>query len=70
MKINTVGIFSIGEMGQSVSQVLGDHGLRVVTSLSGRSETTRRRAEEAGVVDLKSVTQVVAQAEIISCSSM
>ncbi len=65
MKIKTVGIFSIGEMGQSVSKVLTDHGLRVVTSLSGRSETTRRRAGEVGVVDLESVAQVVSQAEII-----
>ena len=65
MKLNTVGVFSIGEMGQSVSQVLKTHNLRVVTSLSGRSEATRKRAEEAGVVDLESVARVVAETDIV-----
>ena len=65
MTFNTVGIFSIGEMGQSVAQVLRTNGLRTITSLSGRSEGTKRRAEEAGVKDRESVAQVVSEADII-----
>ena len=32
-------------MGQSVAQVLGTNGLHIITSLGGRSEGTRTRAE-------------------------
>ena len=41
MGIETVGLLSPGDMGHSVGKALGEHGLRVVTCLRGRSDRTR-----------------------------
>src|SRR5258706_12148522 len=49
MGFQRVGILSIGEMGYHWARLLKDHGVEVLTSASGRSEVTRKRAENAGV---------------------
>ncbi len=45
----TVAIIAQGSMGASIARRLTDHGVRVTTSLAGRSEASARRAKEAGM---------------------
>lgn len=63
--MTTIGILSIGEMGQSVARVLRENGARVVTSLEGRSAGTRSRAEAAGIEDAGSVNDLVQAADLL-----
>ncbi len=64
--IETVGIFSPGDMGQGVGRVLREsNGLRVVTDLSGRSERTRGLAANAGFEDLGSADAVIEASDLI-----
>lgn len=65
MKIETVGIFSTGEMGHRVALVLRKHGLNVVTCLAGRSARTAELAAQAGVSGLATPVEVVAQSDVI-----
>jgi 3-hydroxyisobutyrate dehydrogenase-like beta-hydroxyacid dehydrogenase len=61
----TVGILSPGDMGHTVGQVLGSHGLRVITCLQGRSERTRLLASRANVVDVPTYQSLVSEADMI-----
>jgi 3-hydroxyisobutyrate dehydrogenase-like beta-hydroxyacid dehydrogenase len=63
--INTVAILSPGDMGHSVGNFLCEHGMRVITCLSGRSARTRALAAEAGIVDVASYDDLVAQADLV-----
>ncbi len=45
-----VAVIAPGAMGAAVGKRLADRGLRVLTSLAGRSESTGKRADEAGMV--------------------
>lgn len=65
MPLNTVGILSPGDMGHTVGQVLGSHGLRVITCLQGRSERTRSLASRANVVDVPTYQSLVIEADMI-----
>ena len=65
MKMDTVAILNTGEMGHMVASALGKHGLKVITCLSGRSERTARLAAKAGVLDLPTLEDVVAQADMV-----
>lgn len=60
-----VAIMSPGQMGHAVGRVLARHGLRVITSLDGRSERTAGLAQAAGIEDVGSLGRVVAEADII-----
>lgn len=44
-----VAIVAPGNMGAALGRVLGDHGIEVLTSLAGRSEASRQRAQAAGM---------------------
>jgi 3-hydroxyisobutyrate dehydrogenase-like beta-hydroxyacid dehydrogenase len=46
-----VAIIAPGAMGAAVGKRLVDHGLRVLTSLAGRSQATAGRAQAAGMAD-------------------
>jgi 3-hydroxyisobutyrate dehydrogenase-like beta-hydroxyacid dehydrogenase len=46
----TVAIIAPGNMGAGVGRRLVEHGLEVVTSLDGRSDASRKRAERAGMI--------------------
>ena len=48
----TIAIVAAGAMGAAVGAQLVKAGLTVYTNLDGRSESTRKRAAEAGLVDL------------------
>ncbi|CAN5871158.1 NAD(P)-dependent oxidoreductase [soil metagenome] len=63
--IKTVGILSPGDMGQAVGQVLRNHGLRVIASLSARSERTKKLAAQAGIEDVGELSNLVREADII-----
>ena len=45
-----VGIVAPGTMGAGIGRRLGGHDVRVLTSLTGRSEATAARAHEAGMI--------------------
>ncbi|KAF8170275.1 6-phosphogluconate dehydrogenase C-terminal domain-like protein [Mycena galopus ATCC 62051] len=49
--MSTIAIIAAGAMGSAVAKVLTRNGIRVLTNLDNRSEATRRRAHEAGMVD-------------------
>lgn len=65
MPLKTVGIVSPGDMGHTVGQVLGSHGLRVITCLQGRSERTRSLASRAHIADVPTYQALVGEADMI-----
>jgi putative dehydrogenase len=48
--IPTVAIFAPGSMGSGVGKRLTEHGVKVLTSLTGRSAASAKRAADAGMV--------------------
>ncbi|MFQ5683915.1 MAG: DUF1932 domain-containing protein [Candidatus Binatia bacterium] len=65
MAIQHVGILSIGEMGYHWARLLGSHGVDVLTYAKGRSEVTRKRAENAGVRLVPSWLRLVEESDLI-----
>jgi len=61
----TVGILYAGELGASVGSLLRARGLRVVTTLSHRSNATAQRCRESGVIVLESLADVVRESDVI-----
>jgi hypothetical protein len=55
----TVGILYPGEMGAALGRLLREDGVRVVTTLEGRSPRTRRLCAEAGLSVLGSLAEVL-----------
>jgi 3-hydroxyisobutyrate dehydrogenase-like beta-hydroxyacid dehydrogenase len=56
---------SPGDMGSGVGGILVRSGLRVITSLKGRSEASSTRAAEQGIVDIGSLDDVVASSDLM-----
>ena len=54
-----------GDMGQAVAHQIQSRGFRVLTALDGRSERSRRLAQEVGLVDVGSITRLVAECDIV-----
>lgn len=65
MAPKAVGLLSPGDMGHVVGQVLRENGMRVVTCLEGRSERTRKLAEQAGIEDTPAYAQLVREADML-----
>ncbi|MCB0189122.1 MAG: NAD(P)-dependent oxidoreductase, partial [Caldilineaceae bacterium] len=63
--INTVAIYSPGDMGNAVGKMLRNHGLRVIAALDARSERTRGLAANAGIEDVGNDETLVREADII-----
>ncbi|CAF9907034.1 MAG: hypothetical protein ALECFALPRED_003047 [Alectoria fallacina] len=61
----TVGIASIGEMGLGIARLLSANDYRVLTNVSGRSLSTRQRAESASIELVDADQELVAQADYI-----
>src|SRR5713226_4104531 len=59
-----IGILSIGEMGYHWARLLKEHGVEVMSSTSGRSEITQKRAENAGVKSVP-LPRLVSEADLI-----
>jgi 3-hydroxyisobutyrate dehydrogenase-like beta-hydroxyacid dehydrogenase len=64
VNLKRVGIMSIGDMGGGFANVLGKNGLDVYSCLAGRSELTRLRAQEAGIVDTPDLDALVSQVDL------
>jgi len=64
MSIHTVGILSPGDMGHAIGTVLHQHGMRVITSLRGRSPRTAALAATAGMIDVADDDTLVREADI------
>jgi 3-hydroxyisobutyrate dehydrogenase-like beta-hydroxyacid dehydrogenase len=54
-----------GDMGHAVGRVLREHGHRVLTCLTGRSERTRGLAQAAGLEDAGDLKSLVGEADMI-----
>jgi 3-hydroxyisobutyrate dehydrogenase-like beta-hydroxyacid dehydrogenase len=65
MTPHCIAILSPGDMGHAVGASLVGRGYRAVTTLTGRSDATRRRAERAGIEDLKTLDTVLSEAELV-----
>jgi 3-hydroxyisobutyrate dehydrogenase-like beta-hydroxyacid dehydrogenase len=65
MAFKKIGIMSIGEMGFHWAKLLKSHGVEVLTYDKDRGEVSRKRAENAGVMSLPSMTALVREAELI-----
>ena len=65
MNPTAVGILSPGDMGSAIGRVLREHGVDVFTCLEGRSELTRRWAQEAGFKDVADYDQLVKQVQLL-----
>jgi 3-hydroxyisobutyrate dehydrogenase-like beta-hydroxyacid dehydrogenase len=61
----TVGLLYPGDMGCSVARTLGGRGLRVVTTLEGRSQQTRCRCEQTGITVLSNLADVVRSSAVV-----
>jgi 3-hydroxyisobutyrate dehydrogenase-like beta-hydroxyacid dehydrogenase len=60
-----IGIMSIGEMGFHWAKLLKGHGVEVLTYDRDRGEVSRKRGQNAGVVSLDSMIDLVSQADLI-----
>lgn len=60
-----VGLCGMGIMGSAVAARLHRGGVRVVTSVAGRSSATRGRVLASGAVPLESLADVASQADIV-----
>ena len=60
----TIGILGTGDMGSAVGQVLLNAGHRVVTALEGRSAASRDLASNAGLEDLGTLSELIAECDI------
>ena len=65
MSIETVAIFSPGEMGSAVDRAFAENGFTVITTLEGRSDPTRERTLASGFQDGGSLADVVVAADIV-----
>ena len=65
MPSKAVAIVSPGDMGHNVGKALKKEGLRIITSLAGRSDRTKGLAADAGFEDLPSLDAVMAEADLV-----
>jgi 3-hydroxyisobutyrate dehydrogenase-like beta-hydroxyacid dehydrogenase len=65
MEIKTVAILSPGEMGAATGKAFQQNGFDIITSLEGRSDTSRKRSIAAGFRDCGSITLTLAEADIV-----
>lgn len=65
MTFSTIAILSPGNMGGAVGACLHNSGYDVITCLAGRSDFTRRKAEDAGFRDVPHMAALVHEADLI-----
>ena len=65
MALHTIGILSPGDMGHAIGRVLHQQGLRVLTSVQGRSARTARLAAAAGITAVEDDEKLVCESEIL-----
>ena len=62
---DTIVVIAAGEMGSGIGKRLSERGARVLTSLKGRGAGSKARAAAAGMQDVASDDELVAQADFI-----
>jgi 3-hydroxyisobutyrate dehydrogenase-like beta-hydroxyacid dehydrogenase len=62
---DTIVVIAAGEMGAGIGKRLSERGARVLTSMKGRSADSKSRAAAAGMQDIASDDEMVAQADFI-----
>ncbi len=65
MSIETIAVLMPGDMGHGVGLTLRNHGYDVITSLSGRSERSRKLAEAGKLRDAGDLDATVSEADMI-----
>ena len=65
MELHTIGILSPGDMGHAIGRVLHQRGLRVLTSVQGRSARTAALAAEASITAVEDDETLVREAQIV-----
>lgn len=65
MAVESVAILSPGDMGHAIGQLLRENELRVLTCLAGRSNRTRMLSEQAGIIDVPNLNDLVEQSDIL-----
>lgn len=65
MTIETVAIFTPGDMGHAIGRVLTDNGVRVLTNLADRSPRTQELAAAAGIEDAGDDVAAVDGADVL-----
>lgn len=65
MQIQTVGIFSPGDMGGAIAAVLNQNGLRTVAALNDRSERTQQLAIAAKVENVGTLENLVVESDVV-----
>ncbi len=61
----TIGILSPGDMGHSVGKEFKENGFSIVTCLKGRSTLTKKYANDAGFLCLKTYKEVLEESDIV-----
>lgn len=61
----TVAVMSPGDMGHAVGALLRRHGLRVITSLEGRSSRTKTLTAKAGIEVVADLRALVDEADLL-----
>lgn len=64
--MKTIAVVAMGDMGSGIAGRLASRGARVITSLSGRSAASARRASAAGVETVDDQTLVAEAAMLLS----
>jgi L-threonate 2-dehydrogenase len=62
---NCIDILMRGDMGHGCASVFGQHGMRVITCLHGRSQRTRALAEKVGIENMPTLDDVMQTADLI-----
>ena len=62
---DTIVVIAAGEMGAGIGKRLSERGARVLTSMKGRSADSKKRAAAAGMQDIASDDEMVAQSDFI-----
>ncbi|MDA0652917.1 MAG: DUF1932 domain-containing protein [Proteobacteria bacterium] len=65
MGFSTIAILSPGNMGGAVGAQLRKSGYDVISCLAGRSDFTRRKADEAGFRDVADMNALVSEADLV-----
>ena len=67
MPAQTIGILSPGKMGRTIGRALAKSGHRVIYASEGRSESTRKHAENLGFLDAETNERLFKKSDIIFC---
>lgn len=63
--MKTIALLHPGNMGSTIGACAATSGARVLWASAQRSAASRKRAEQAGLVEVESLTEAVAQSDIV-----